>query len=289
MAGSQFLTVAVEDLWGRKSRVEGRRMKLSGNGSVMVMGIVNVTPDSFSDGGQFLRPEAALEHGRALLADGADLLDVGAESTRPGFHPVVAEEEWARLSPVVGTLAAEGAVVSVDTTKAFVARRSLEAGAAVINDIWGLQADPEMASVVADSDALTVLMHNRHEVDEVLDLCADWFRFFDRSLELAERAGLDRSRIVLDPGVGFGKTQAQNVEAVARLGELKAEYGLPVLLGVSRKSMFGHFLGRTASERLAATLATSLYGVEQGATILRVHDVCEHVDALKIRHILKDI
>lgn len=264
-------------------------MKFSGNGSVAVMGIVNVTPDSFSDGGQFLRPEAALDHGRTLLADGADLLDVGAESTRPGFQPVSAEEEWARLSPVVGTLAAEGAVVSVDTTKAFVARRSLEAGAAVINDVWGLQADPEMAFVVADSDAVAVMMHNRHKVDEALDLRADWRRFFDRSLELAERAGLDRSRMVLDPGVGFGKTQAQNVEAVARLGDLKAEYGLSVLLGVSRKSMFGHFLGRATSERLAGTLATSLYGVEQGATILRVHDVREHVDALKMRHILKDV
>ncbi|WP_228391905.1 dihydropteroate synthase [Gluconobacter aidae] len=264
-------------------------MKLTGNDPVAVMGIVNVTPDSFSDGGRFLCPEAALAHGRALLADGADLLDVGAESTRPGFEPVPAEEEWARLSPVVGTLVAEGAVVSVDTTKALVARRALEAGADVINDVWGLQADPEMASVVADSDAVAVLMHNRNEVDAALDLRADWRRFFDRSLELAEQAGLARGRIVLDPGVGFGKTQAQNVEAVARLGELKSEYGLPVLLGVSRKSMFGHFLGRAASERLAGTLATNLYGVEQGAAILRVHDVREHVDALKMRQILKDV
>ncbi|WP_226986552.1 dihydropteroate synthase [Gluconobacter oxydans] len=264
-------------------------MKLTGNGPVAVMGIVNVTPDSFSDGGCFLRPEAALAHGRTLLAYGADLLDVGAESTRPGFEPVPAEEEWARLSPVVGTLVAEGAVVSVDTTKAFVAQRALEAGVNVINDVWGLQADPEMAFVVADSDAVSVLMHNRYEVDAALDLRADWRRFFDRSLELAEQAGLARERIVLDPGVGFGKTQAQNVEAVARLGELKSEYGLPVLLGVSRKSMFGHFLGRTASERLAGTLATNLYGVEQGAGILRVHDVREHVDALKMRQILKDV
>ncbi|KXV44299.1 dihydropteroate synthase [Gluconobacter roseus] len=268
----------------------GKHWKIpSENGSVAVMGIVNVTPDSFSDGGQFLRPEAALEHGRALLADGADLLDLGAESTRPGFEPVSAEEEWARLSPVVGTLVGEGAVVSVDTTKAFVAKQALEAGATVINDVWGLQADPEMASVVADSDAVAVLMHNRHEVDAALDLRADWRRFFDRSLELAEGAGLARKRIVLDPGVGFGKTQAQNVEAVARLGELRSEYGLPVLLGVSRKSMFGHFLGRAASERLAGTLATNLYGAEQGAAILRVHDVREHVDALKMRQILKDV
>ncbi|MBF0864205.1 dihydropteroate synthase [Gluconobacter sp. R71646] len=271
------------------ARMKESRMKLAGNGPVAVMGIVNVTPDSFSDGGRFLRPEAALAHGRALLADGADLLDVGAESTRPGFEPVPAEEEWARLSPVVGTLVAEGAVISVDTTKAFVARRALEAGADVINDVWGLQADPEMAFVVADSDAVAVLMHNRHEVDAALDLRADWRRFFDRSLELAERAGLEQERIVLDPGVGFGKTQTQNVEAVARLGELRSEYGLPVLLGVSRKSMFGHFLGRASSERLAGTLATNLYGVEQGAAILRVHDVREHVDALKMRQILKDV
>ncbi|WP_249200040.1 dihydropteroate synthase [Gluconobacter sp. Dm-62] len=264
-------------------------MTLSGNGHVAVMGIVNVTPDSFSDGGRFLRPEDALKHGRMLLADGADLLDLGAESTRPGFQPVPAEEEWARLSPVVGTLVADGAVVSVDTTKAFVARQALAAGATVINDVWGLQADPDMAFVVADSDATVVVMHNRHEVDEALDLRADWRRFFDHSLGLAEKAGLARDRIVLDPGVGFGKTQVQNVEAVARLGDLRAEYGLPVLLGVSRKSMFGHFLGRAASERLAGTLATHLYGVEQGAAILRVHDVREHVDALKIRQILKDV
>ncbi|KXV63619.1 dihydropteroate synthase [Gluconobacter oxydans] len=273
----------------RASRMKDIWRNLTENGPVAVMGIVNVTPDSFSDGGRFLRPEAAVAHGRALLADGADLLDVGAESTRPGFEPVSADEEWARLSPVVGTLVTEGAVVSVDTTKAFVAQRALEAGVNVINDVWGLQADPEMAFVVADSDAVAVLMHNRHEVDAALDLRADWRRFFDRSLELAERAGLARERIVLDPGVGFGKTQTQNVEAVARLGELRSEYGLPVLLGVSRKSMFGHFLGRASSERLAGTLATNLYGVEQGAAILRVHDVREHVDTLKMRQILKDV
>ncbi|KXV47132.1 dihydropteroate synthase [Gluconobacter albidus] len=264
-------------------------MSRFGNGRVAVMGIVNITPDSFSDGGRFLRPEAALAHGRALVADGADLLDVGAESTRPGFIPVPAEEEWARLAPVVGQFVGDGVTVSVDTTKAFVARRALEAGVAVINDVWGLQADPDMASVVADSEATVIVMHNRHDVDEALDLRADWRRFFDRSLELAEHAGLARDRIVLDPGVGFGKTQAQNVEAVARLGDLRADYGLPVLLGVSRKSMFGHFLGRAASERLAGTLATHLYGVEQGAAMLRVHDVREHVDALKIRQILKDV
>ncbi|GBR70320.1 dihydropteroate synthase [Gluconobacter kanchanaburiensis] len=258
-------------------------------GNIVVMGIVNVTPDSFSDGGRFLRPETALEHGRALVADGADVLDVGGESTRPGFEPVPAEEEWARLSPVVGELVAEGVTVSIDTTKAFVARRALEAGAMVINDVWGFQADADMASVVADSDALAIVMHNRHAVDEALDLRADWRRFFDTSLEHAERAGLPRDRVVLDPGVGFGKTQLQNVEAVARLGELRAEYDLPVLLGVSRKSMFGHFLGRPTSDRLAGTLATHLYGVEQGATMLRVHDVREHVDALTMRQILKGV
>lgn len=267
----------------------GSSMNRFENGQVAVMGIVNVTPDSFSDGGRFFRPEAALAHGRALLADGADLLDVGAESTRPGFVPVAAEEEWARLAPVVGQLVEDGVTVSVDTTKAFVAKRALEAGVAVINDVWGLQADPDIASVVADSDATVIVMHNRHNVDEALDLRADWRRFFDWSLELAEKAGIMRGRIVLDPGVGFGKTQAQNVEAVARLGDLRTEYGLPVLLGVSRKSMFGHFLGRAASGRLAGTLATHLYGVEQGAAILRVHDVREHVDALKIRQILKDV
>lgn len=247
------------------------------------MGIVNVTPDSFSDGGRFLAPEAAIARVRGLRAEGAEILDLGAESTRPGFTPVPAGEEWARLEPVLRALAEDGAVISVDTTKAGVARRALDAGAAIINDVWGFQADGDMAAVVADSPARAVLMHNREAADESLDLLAGWRRFFDRSLELAEKAGIPSARLILDPGIGFGKTAAQNFRAVREIGWLKREYGLPVLLGLSRKSLFGALLGRAAGERLAATIAANLEGADRGADILRVHDVRAHADALRVR------
>ncbi|EHH68949.1 dihydropteroate synthase [Gluconobacter morbifer] len=253
----------------------------------LVMGIVNLTPDSFSDGGLFQDPEAAHGQARRMLEEGAALVDLGAESTRPGFTPVPADEEWKRLAPAVRSLVADGATLSIDTTKAFVAREALAQGTMVINDVWGFQADAEMASVVGESDALAVLMHNRHERDEGLDLVADWMRFFDRSLAIARRAGISEDRLILDPGVGFGKTPAQNVQAVARLGELKRAYGLPVLLGLSRKSLFGTLLGRGTDERLAGTLAANLWGIRAGADIIRVHDVREHVDALKISAILE--
>ncbi|MFT9381901.1 dihydropteroate synthase [Gluconobacter sp.] len=252
------------------------------------MGILNVTPDSFSDGGHFQAPETALAHARSMLTDGADILDIGAESTRPGFRSVPADEEWARLEPIINRLAPEGVPISVDTTKAVVARKSLQAGARVINDVWGFQADPDMAFVVADRGASAVLMHNLHDCDDQLDLLADWHRFFDHSLNLAEKAGVKKDFLILDPGVGFGKTQDQNVQAVASVGILKQEYGLPVLLGLSRKSMFGYLLGRPVDERLAGTLAANLFGADAGADILRVHDVREHADALAMRQILKD-
>ena len=253
----------------------------------LVMGIVNVTPDSFSDGGRFAQAPEALRHAQALLADGADLLDIGGESTRPGFSPVSPEEEWARLLPIFSGLSASGTVLSVDTTKAWVAAKAISAGALIVNDVWGFQADPDMAHVVSQSEAYAVLMHNRVEVDGALDVVADWRRFFDASLELAQRAGVESGRLILDPGVGFGKTPDQNVQAIARIRDLKAEYGLPVLLGLSRKSMFGHFLGRSVDERLAGTLSANLYGARRGADIVRVHDVREHVDAFGMQHILE--
>ncbi|UMM07162.1 dihydropteroate synthase [Gluconobacter frateurii] len=252
------------------------------------MGILNVTPDSFSDGGRFQSPETALAHAREMLADGADIVDIGAESTRPGFRLVPADEEWARLEPVINRLAPEGLALSVDTTKSVVARKALQSGVRLINDVWGFHADPDMPFVIADSEAHAVVMHNRHEVDDQLDLLADWRRFFDHSLERAEKAGINRNRLILDPGVGFGKTQDQNVQAIAALGTLKREYGLPVLLGLSRKSLFGHLLGRPIDDRLAGTLAANLVGADLGADILRVHDIREHADALSIRRILKE-
>ncbi len=252
----------------------------------LLMGIVNVTPDSFSDGGQFFTPDAALKQAHTLMEEGADLLDVGAESTRPGFTPVDAEEEWQRLKPVLTPLAKEGAVLSVDTTKASVARRALVAGAQMVNDVWGLQADPDMASVVAAADAVVAVMHNREVVDASIDMWDDWRRFFDRSLKLARRAGIARESILLDPGVGFGKTVMQNLWAVQNLRRLEAYYELPVLLGVSRKSMFGMLLGREVHDRLPATLAANLYGATQGACMLRVHDVQAHRDMLDMTALL---
>lgn len=260
-----------------------------GERAPLVMGIVNITPDSFSDGGQFLRPEAAITHARRLVAEGADILDLGAESTRPGYDPVSADEEWKRLSPVISALATEKVPLSVDTTKATVARHALAAGVTVLNDVWGFQADSHMAPVVAEAGAVAVLMHNRHEIDPDCDLWDEWRRFFDRSLAIAKRAGVPFTKLVLDPGVGFGKTPQQSLQAVQQLGQLRQHYGLPVLLGLSRKSLFGHFLNRATEERVPATLAANLYGQRQGAALWRVHDVQAHQDVLKVQRLLEGL
>ncbi|GBQ07079.1 dihydropteroate synthase [Saccharibacter floricola] len=257
-----------------------------GERAPLLMGIVNITPDSFSDGGRYLAPQAAIDHAQHLSAQGADVLDLGAESTRPGYEPVPAEEEWQRLAPAVVALKGAGVPLSIDTTKAFVAQKALAAGAELINDVWGFQADPDMAATVAAGGASAVVMHNRHEIDPQLDLWEDWRRFFDRSLSLADKAGVSSDKLVLDPGVGFGKTPEQNLWAVRSLGRLRQHYKLPVLLGLSRKSFFGHFLGRPTDERLPATLMANLYGQEQGAALWRVHDVQAHYDVLHIQRLL---
>lgn len=249
----------------------------------VVMGIVNVTPDSFSDGGRFYDPADALAQARRLVAEGADCLDVGAESTRPGHAPVAAEEEWRRLEPVLKPLlGAVAAPISIDTTKADIARRAVALGAGIVNDVWGLQKDPDMASVVAETGAALVVMHNRETVDPALDVEADLHRFFDRSLALADAAGIARDRILLDPGVGFGKTTAQNLAALEATGRLRRRYGLPILIGVSRKRMFGDLLGAPVGERLVGTLAANLAARARGASVFRVHDAAEHVAAFKI-------
>ncbi|QDH17952.1 dihydropteroate synthase [Swingsia samuiensis] len=252
------------------------------------MGILNVTPDSFSDGGNFYDPHTALAHANRLLEDGAHILDIGAESTRPGFEAVSAEDEWARLAPVLNPLLQQGTLVSVDTTKASVARASLKQGVQIINDIWGLQSDSEMPFVIADSAAHVVVMHNALKIDAERDIIADWKRFFDVSLNLAEKAGIAKERLILDPGIGFAKTPAQNIQAIRSLKILKSEYQLPILLGLSRKSMFGHFLGRSVKERLAGTLAANIAGVHEGADILRVHDIREHADAFKMYNLINE-
>lgn len=251
------------------------------NGGALVMGIVNVTPDSFSDGGLNFAADDALRHGLVLVADGADILDVGGESTRPGHTPVDADTEWARIEPVLRGLAPSGAVLSVDTSKAVVARRAIGAGASLVNDVWGFQRDPDIAGVTAGSGAGAILMHNRESVDPALDIGDDILRFLERSVAIARGAGLADDRIALDPGIGFGKTAGQNFAALRALPRLRA-LGFPVLLGLSRKGFIGALSdpAKPPDERLAGTVAGNLYGVGAGADIIRVHDVAAHRQAL---------
>ncbi len=250
-----------------------------------LMGIVNATPDSFSDGGRFLATDAALAEARRHVAGGAAIVDVGAESTRPGFAPVAEAAELERLRPVLAAIIeALDVAVSIDTTKAAVARAALEIGAAVVNDQWGLQGDPAMAEVVAEAEAGVVLMHNRNGIDAAADVIDAMRRFFDRSLAIADAVGIPPARIILDPGVGFGKSKAQNIAALgAGVAALRATYGLPVLVGCSRKSLFAALIGATRVEdRLVGTLAANLAAVAHGAGVLRVHDCAEHRDALAV-------
>jgi dihydropteroate synthase len=250
---------------------------------IAVMGIVNVTPDSFSDGGAFTNADEAAAHGERLVAEGAAILDVGGESTRPGANAVGADEEAARVLPVIAALRGRVAQpISVDTSKARVAAAALQAGASIVNDVWGFQRDREMARVVAEAGAAAVLMHNRASVDPELDIVADMLAFLSRSIDIALRAGVAEERLIVDPGFGFGKTPAQNLQLVRRLRELAA-LGRPVLLGVSRKSTIGLVTGqKVAAERLAGSIAAGLMGVANGAAILRVHDVAPHVQALQV-------
>ncbi|MGO9941764.1 MAG: dihydropteroate synthase [Rhodoblastus sp.] len=249
----------------------------------LVMGILNVTPDSFSDGGKFVLPESALAQARAMAQAGADVIDLGAESTRPGFTPISEEEEWARLEPVLAPLVQETALpLSIDTTKAAVARHATVLGAAVVNDVSGLRGDPAMAELVAESGAAVVVMHHREKIDSTIDIVADMIAFFENSLALAQKAGVERRKILLDPGVGFGKTLAQNLGALAATGLLREKFALPVLIGVSRKSFLGALTGAPAEGRLAATLSANLAAFSRGADVFRVHDVAEHVAALKV-------
>jgi dihydropteroate synthase len=246
------------------------------------MGILNVTPDSFSDGGRFTSRDRAVEQAKKLIADGADIVDVGAESTRPGHTPITAEDEWARLAPLLEPLLeAVDAPFSIDTYKAATARRATEMGVVVVNDVWGLQHDPGMADSVAEAGAALVVMHNRNEVDPVINIVADLRRFFDHSLYLAQRAGIARERIILDPGIGFGKTKQQNLAALAATTELQ-DYGLPILIGISRKSIFGALLGATVDGRLIGTIAANLVTAMYGARLFRVHDPAEHRAAFTV-------
>lgn len=270
-------------------RREAIRRELMANGMGMVlgektliMGILNVTPDSFSDGGLHLDLDTALAHAEAMIREGADILDVGGESTRPGSTVVSAEEEAARIMPVIRALKVQtNHLISVDTYKAVIADEALAAGAHLINDVWGFQKDPDMAAVAASHQVPSILMHNQVGTAYDEDLIAAMRRFFDQSIERALKAGLKEKYIILDPGIGFGKTPIQNVEVMRRLDEIKA-WGFPVLLGASRKSMIGRILDLPVDERLEGTLATHVVGVMAGCEMVRVHDVRAHVRAMKV-------
>jgi dihydropteroate synthase len=248
----------------------------------VVMGVLNVTPDSFSDGGLFQSVAAAQAHVRQMARDGADIVDVGAESTRPDAVAISAAEELARLEPVLAGLATSDIPISVDTYKAEVAARAVALGAILVNDVWGLR-DPAMAQTVADSQAAVVIMHNRLEKDRALDIVSDIRRYFDRSLALAAQARIPERHIILDPGIGFAKTSGQNIEVVRRLGELR-DYGRPILVGVSRKKFFGPKRGDGTEGELIGTIAACLAAAAAGASLFRVHDVAAHVAALKVFH-----
>jgi len=248
-----------------------------------IMGVLNVTPDSFSDGGHFTAPEAALAQARRMIADGADIIDVGAESTRPyaGAQAVSVEDELARLRPVLAEVVALGMPVSIDSMKAQVVRFALDQGAQIANDVWGLHRDPEMAALVAERDVPVIVMHNRDSVDPAIDIMADVLGFFTRSLDIAAKAGVSEGNIVLDPGIGFGKTPAQSMTLLARLDELK-RFGLPILVGASRKRFINSVVPSEPQQRLGGSIAAHLIAAQGGADIIRAHDVAETVQALRV-------
>jgi dihydropteroate synthase len=254
-----------------------------------VMGVLNVTPDSFSDGGQFIAPEQALAQARKLVADGADIIDIGAESTRPygSQQPVSAEEELRRLKPVLADVVSLGVPVSIDSMKSDVMTWALAAGAAIANDVWGLQRDRGMATLVAARDVPVIIMHNRDRADPAIDIMKDISTFFARSLEIAAKAGVSPDNIVLDPGIGFGKTPEQSMTAIARLGELSS-FELPLLVGASRKRFISTVSPSEPQQRLSGSIAAHLVAAQNGADIIRTHDVAETVQALRVAAAIRE-
>jgi len=263
----------------------------------LVMGVLNVTPDSFSDGGQFLSLDRAIAHAEQMIADGADIIDIGGESTRPGSAFVSEEEELKRVIPVIEKLA-EGTTVpvSIDTTKSQVARAALAAGAEIVNDISGLRFDPSIAEEVANANAGLVLMHSRgtpkdmQQLPPVEDIMSEVTSGLRKSVELAEARGVARASIAVDPGIGFGKTVAQNIELIAKLDQLAREFaGFPILVGTSRKSFIGKLLENApADQRRYGTIASVVASVLKGAHIVRVHDVKAAVDAVRVTDAIRE-
>jgi dihydropteroate synthase len=247
-----------------------------------VMGVLNITPDSFSDGGQFVAPDRALAQARRMIAGGADIIDIGAESTRPyGAQPISADEELERLRPILAEIISLGIPVSIDSMKSAVVAWALDQGAAIANDVWGLQRDPDMAALLGARRAPVIVMHNRDDVDPGIDIMKDIAAFFARSLEIAAKAGISRGNIVLDPGIGFGKTPEQSMTALARLGDFR-EFGLPLLVGASRKRFISTVAPSEPHQRLGGSIAAHLIAVKGGARIIRTHDVSETVQAIRV-------
>lgn len=248
-----------------------------------VMGVLNVTPDSFSDGGEFLAPERALAHARRLVNEGADIIDIGAESTRPylGAQPVEADQELERLRPILRDVVALGVPVSIDSMKSNVVAAAFDAGAVIANDVWGLQRDTGMAKLLAARNSPVIVMHNRERADAAIDIMKDISAFFSRSLDIAAQAGIPTGNIVLDPGIGFGKTPGQSMTALARLDEFKS-FGLPILVGASRKRFIASVAPSEPKQRLGGSIAAHLIAVRGGARIIRTHDVAETVQALRV-------
>lgn len=253
-----------------------------------VMGILNVTPDSFSDGGRFNQLDAALKHTEEMMMDGAAIIDVGGESTRPGHTQISDEEEIARTVPVIEAIKSRFDIpVSIDTYKSGVAKAAVDAGADLVNDIWGLKYDGEIANVIAGTGAACCLMHNRNQADYT-DFIGDMLDDLKETIAIAKRAGIPDDQIILDPGVGFGKTYENNLTAIKEVGRLR-ELGYPVLLGTSRKSVIGRTLDLPSDERVEGTLVTTVFGVQQGCAFVRVHDVKENVRAIQMtKAVLKE-
>ena len=253
-----------------------------------VMGVLNITPDSFSDGGQFLAPERALAQARRMIAEGADIIDIGAESTRPyGAAPISADEELQRLQPILADVVSLGIPVSIDSMKSAVVAWALDAGATLANDVWGLQRDPDMAGLLAARSCPVVIMHNRDRADAGIDIMADIAESFTRSLDLATKAGISRENIVLDPGIGFGKTPEQSMMVLARLDQLRS-FGLPLLVGASRKRFISSVVPSEPDQRLGGSIAAHLAAAKAGARIIRTHDVSETVQALRVASAIWD-
>lgn len=266
----------------RKVDIDCGKYQLNLGTKTYIMGILNVTPDSFSDGGKFNELDAAVDHAKEMLGQGADIIDIGAESTRPGSKEVPADEELKRLLPIIERLVKEvDAPISVDTYKASVADECLKNGAHMINDVWGLQRDKDMAGVIAKHNVPVTIMHNQIGTEYESDIMEEIFKFLRNSINIALEAGIKPENIILDPGIGFGKTPGQNMEVMDRLDELNY-LGYPVLLGTSRKSMIGQILDLPSEERVEGTVATSVMGTIKGVDIVRVHDVVENYRALKV-------